>query len=77
LTDAEQDSRPVAKVHTCDWPDAQKKTIHAVEQDRDDVAQARRQWIAEQPGLDPDKLVFIRPVAKVHTCDSPDAQLSA
>ena len=37
----------------------EKKSIHAAEQDRDDVAQARKQWIAEQPGFDPDKLVFI------------------
>lgn len=28
-------------------PDAQKKTIHAVEQDRDDVVLARKQWAAE------------------------------
>jgi transposase len=36
-----------------------KKTLHASEQDRPDVAQAREAWKARQPSLDPGKLVFI------------------
>jgi transposase len=38
---------------------AQKKSLHAAEQDRPDVAQARRVFIRRQPALDPDRLVFI------------------
>ena len=38
---------------------ASKKTVHATEQDRPDVAQAREQWKAEQGTLDPERLVFI------------------
>src|SRR3954452_11317014 len=43
------------------WPevDAQKKTLHAAEQERPDVAQARRVFIRRQPALDPNHLVFI------------------
>jgi Transposase and inactivated derivatives len=36
-----------------------KKTVHASEQDRPDVAEAREQWKADQSGLDPSRLVFI------------------
>ena len=36
-----------------------KKVLHAAEQDRPDVAEARAAWKAEQPFLDPDKMVFI------------------
>jgi transposase len=36
-----------------------KKTLHAAEQQREDVARARRKWIREQGFLDPAKLVFI------------------
>jgi transposase len=36
-----------------------KKTLHAAEQEREDVARARRKWIREQGLLDPAKLVFI------------------
>src|SRR5713101_2439313 len=38
---------------------ASKKTLHAAEQERPDVAEARQMWKAEQPGLDASKLVFI------------------
>ena len=38
---------------------ASKKTLHAAEQDRPDVAQARDAWKANQANLNPDKLVFI------------------
>src|ERR1017187_3363965 len=38
---------------------ASKKTLHAAEQERPDVAEARQTWKAEQPGLDASKLVFI------------------
>jgi len=36
-----------------------KKTLHAAEQDRPDVAYARQKWKADQAGLDASKLVFI------------------
>jgi transposase len=39
--------------------DAQKKRLRAAEQDRPDVAQARRAWIQALPRLDPDRLVFL------------------
>jgi transposase len=38
---------------------SKKKTLHAAEQNRLDVAEARRQWKAEQSYLDASKLVFI------------------
>src|SRR6201992_3401405 len=38
---------------------ASKKSLHAAEQDRPDVAQAREQWRDRQTGLDPKKLVFV------------------
>ena len=41
------------------WPDAQKKTGHAVEQDRPDVLKRRRDWFESQPDLEPERLVFI------------------
>ena len=36
-----------------------KKSLHAAEQDRDDVRTARANWKREQPRLDPNKLIFI------------------
>jgi hypothetical protein len=36
-----------------------KKSLHAAERDRPDVAEARRTFICRQPALDPDHLVFI------------------
>jgi transposase len=36
-----------------------KKTAHASEQDRPDVAQRREAWFNAQPDLDPERLVFI------------------
>jgi transposase len=36
-----------------------KKSLHAAEQDRPDVAEARRSFIRRQPALNPDRLVFI------------------
>jgi transposase-like protein len=41
------------------WADAKKKTAHAAEQDRPDVAAARRVWRAQQPALSPQRMVFI------------------
>src|ERR1700704_6230447 len=38
---------------------ASKKIVHASEQERPDVAQARADWMAAQPELDPARLVFI------------------
>ena len=38
---------------------ASKKTVLATEQDRPDVAAARRRWKRRQPSLDPGHLVFI------------------
>jgi transposase len=39
--------------------DAKKKTCVPLEQQREDVAKARRQWAAEQLKFDPDRVVFI------------------
>ncbi len=39
--------------------DVQKKTAHASEQERDDVAARRLAWFEAQPDLDPARLVFI------------------
>ena len=39
--------------------DLQKKTIHAAEQDRPDVAERRCEWKADQPELDTRRLIFI------------------
>ena len=38
---------------------ALKKTVHAAEQERPDVAEARANWRRDQAGLDASKLVFI------------------
>lgn len=38
---------------------ASKKTLQAAEQERPDVAAARTNWRADQPSLDPDRLIFI------------------
>jgi len=39
--------------------DIQKKSLHAAEQQRPDVAAAREAWRSRQPILNPDRLVFI------------------
>lgn len=39
--------------------DAEKKSLQAAEQDRADVAQARREWVAAQPGLAAQRLIFL------------------
>jgi transposase len=39
--------------------DAQKKSLHAAEQQRPDVAAAREAWRDQQSSLEPDRLVFI------------------
>jgi hypothetical protein len=36
-----------------------KKSLHAAEQEREDVRTARANWKQEQPRLDPKKFVFI------------------
>ena len=36
-----------------------KKSAHAAEQDRADVAAARKAWFQAQPDLDPERLIFI------------------
>jgi hypothetical protein len=36
-----------------------KKTAHASEQERSNVARRRRAWFEAQPDLDPERLVFI------------------
>jgi len=41
------------------WVHAEKKTGHAVEQDRPDVLSQRRAWFDAQPDLDPERLVFV------------------
>jgi transposase len=40
-------------------PDAEKKSLRAAEQARADIAEARRVWRELQPGLQPEKLVFL------------------
>jgi transposase len=40
-------------------PGAEEKTVKAAEQDREDVAEARRVWRDELAGIDPARLVFI------------------
>jgi transposase len=52
------DFRPVALLPAA-WDHAEKKTGHAVEQDRPDVLKKRRDWFEAQPELDPQRLVFI------------------
>jgi transposase len=39
--------------------DAKKKTCVPLEQQREDVVEARRQWVAQQLKFDPDRVVFI------------------
>ena len=41
------------------WYESQKKTAHAAEQERPDVAAARATWRNEQPGLIAERLVFL------------------
>ncbi len=41
------------------WAEREKKVRRAAEQDRPDVAAQRQQWRADQPALDPDRLVFV------------------
>jgi transposase len=41
------------------WASLLKKSLHAAEQDRPDVAAARKAWFRMQPKLDPRRLVFI------------------
>jgi transposase len=40
-------------------PHAQKKTLHAAEQARADIAEARHRWWEAQPPLDPARLIFL------------------
>lgn len=39
--------------------DARKKTVHAAEEDRADVAEQREAWFEGRPDLDPERLVLI------------------
>lgn len=39
--------------------DVQKKSTHALEQDRPDILKRRRAWFDSKPDLDPTRLVFI------------------
>lgn len=41
------------------WLDLQKKSAHALEQDRPDILKRRQAWFDNQPDLDPARLVFI------------------
>lgn len=41
------------------WVAPEKKSLHAAEQERPDVAQARQVWAAEQADLAVDRLVFL------------------
>src|SRR5271157_135439 len=49
----------LSSVSSIDIMSALKKSLHAAEQKRADVARARRRWIREQGMLDPARLVFI------------------
>jgi transposase len=40
-------------------PRPEEKTLRAAEQDREDVAEARRAWRAELAGVDPGRLIFV------------------
>jgi transposase len=40
-------------------PGPEEKTLRAAEQEREDVAEARRAWRAELAGVDPERLVFV------------------
>jgi transposase len=44
-----------------------KRSLHAAEQDRQDVATARKAWFRTRPRLDPRKLVFIDETANLQT----------
>jgi transposase len=44
---------------TPSWIAAQKKSLRAAEQDREDVARAREEWRSLQPDMNPDNLVFV------------------
>ena len=55
-----------------------KKSVRAAEQERPDVAEARRQWKNDQTKLDPTKLVFVDETgastqigAALWTCQAP------
>jgi hypothetical protein len=39
--------------------DVQKKSAHALEQERPDILKRREDWFEAQPDLDPARLVFI------------------
>src|SRR5204863_6420136 len=41
------------------WGCLLKKTLHASEQDRPDIAQRRARWVLERAGIDPRRLIFI------------------
>ena len=41
------------------WDNTEKKTLRASEQDRADIAKARRVWRKQQSSFDPAKLVFL------------------
>ena len=49
----------LSSVSLIDTMSALKKSLHAAEQKRADVARARRRWVREQGMLDPARLVFI------------------
>jgi transposase len=53
--------RPIGDLHGPLRPGSffQKKTLHAAEQDRPDVARRREEWRGSQPGLDSGRLIFI------------------
>jgi len=57
------DGSPAAAVRSGDCStvtaSALKKSLHAAEQERPDVARARRRWMREQGMFDPARLVFI------------------
>src|SRR5215468_4862584 len=52
-------ARPPSSGFCAIWTSPLKKSLHAAEQDRPDVAAARRMWVKRQARLDPRRLVFI------------------
>ena len=65
LQGAAERARPVGRdrhgvaVLRTPWDQALKKTAHAAEQERPDVAARRLAWLESQPDLDPNRLVII------------------
>jgi transposase len=58
-------------------PGAEEKTVKAAEQDREDVAEARRVWRAELAGIDPARLVLVDETGIDTRMTRPDARAAS